>query len=107
MDDSSRGRRVPTTVDGQRIDVWVQEPDGEAGEESEIAFRKPTLDQALDGLMSAVGAIGGRLRESDAQVATVEFGCEFVLESGSFVAVIGKASSTSSFKVTLEWHEPS
>jgi hypothetical protein len=35
------------------------------------------------------------------------FGCEFALESGSFVAVVGKASAASTFSVELEWDKPS
>jgi Trypsin-co-occurring domain 1 len=108
VDDTGRGRRVATTVGGQRIDVWVEEPvseSGESGGEADIAFRRPTLEQALDGLMGAVGAIGSRLSGTGAQVVTVEFGCEFGLELGSFVAIIGKATSSSSFKVSLEWHK--
>lgn len=92
---------VPVDVDGQRVYVWVEEVGG--GEEQEIALRKPSLDQALDGLMGVVRAMGGRLRSTDASKVSVEFACEFAVESGAFVAVIGKASGKSTFKVALEW----
>jgi hypothetical protein len=35
-----------------------------------------------------------------------EFGCEFAVESGTLVAVVGKASGRSAFKVGLEWSAP-
>jgi hypothetical protein len=104
------GRLVPLNVDGQRIYLCAQEsagtyPSGERPEE-EIAWRPPTLEQALDGLVGVARAMGTRLRRTEASKATVEFGCEFVLESGSFVAVIGKTSGKSTFKVALEWTNP-
>jgi len=34
---------------------------------------------------------------------SIEFGCEFTVESGHLIAVIGKASGKSSLKLTLEW----
>jgi len=101
VDETGGGKRISTTVDGHRVDVWVEDSGGEPEGETEVSFRRPTLDQALDGLMSVVGALGSRLGKTDAQVITVEFGCEFAVESGSFVAIIGKATGQSSFKRRL------
>ena len=61
------------------------------------------LDDVLGGMMGVARAVGERLKESDASKVNVEFGCEFAIESGSVVAVIGKASGKSTFKVALEW----
>jgi hypothetical protein len=41
-----------------------------------------------------------------AHKVSVEFGCEFAVESGGFIAVIGKASAKSTFTVGLEWTKP-
>jgi hypothetical protein len=93
-------------VDGQRIDVWVERPADAGTDEGDIAAWQPDFEQALDGLMGVVRAVGRRLRDTDAEVVTVEFGCEFAVESGSFIAVIGKASGQSSVKVQLQWQKP-
>lgn len=94
---------VPLVVGGQPVRLRVGQSPVVAGGESEIAWRQPSLEQALDSLMGVAGAISARLRDADATRVSVEFGCEFAIESGTFVAVIGKASATSAFKVCLEW----
>ncbi|MER5222900.1 CU044_2847 family protein [Streptomyces flaveus] len=100
---------VPVEVEGQTVYLAVQDRgygSGVSGRESDIAARRPSLDEALDGLMGLARAMGTRLQQTDATKVTIEFGCEFVLESGSFVAVVGKASAKSSFLVGLEWDRP-
>ncbi|MFI6251705.1 CU044_2847 family protein [Streptomyces sp. NPDC051016] len=104
-----RSRLIPLDVEGQTVYVAVQALELTAtgpGVESEIASRRPTLEQALDGLMGLARAMGARLQESNASKVTVQFGCEFALESGTFVAVVGKASARSTFAVGLEWERP-
>jgi hypothetical protein len=102
---------VPLRVDGQVVYLAVQElgapgAPGASPDEEDISSRPPTLEQALDGLMGVARTMGARLQQSDASKVVVEFGCEFALESGSLVAVIGKASTRSTFKVALEWNSP-
>jgi hypothetical protein len=102
-------RLVPIEVDGQRIYLSVravQPARGEPGDEREIAYRKPRLEQVLDGLAVFAQEIGGRFQETNASKVTVQFGCEVVLESGTLIAVIGKASATSTITVGLEWAKP-
>lgn len=107
MSDNWREVLIPIDVDGQSVYLAVESTDERRpGEESEISSRRPSLEQALDGLTAIARAMGARLRQSDATRVGVEFGCEFALESGSFVAVVGKASAKSTFKVTLEWSRP-
>jgi len=100
---------VPVDVDGQTVYLTVRTlntlgagPDHEAP----IAARIPRLEDALDALTGLARTLGSRLRRSDASRVVVQFGCEFVLESGSFLAVVGKASATSTFTVELEWVGP-
>jgi hypothetical protein len=95
---------VPLSVDGQLVYLAVERSGSH--EEEDVGWRPPTLERGLDGLMSVARAMGARLQQSDASRAVVEFGCEFAVESGSLVAVIGKASGKSAFKVTLEWTRP-
>jgi hypothetical protein len=98
---------VPVVVSDQKVYLSVQEigapgPD----EEVEIASRRPTLDQVVGGLTGVAKEIAAGLKDAEASKVSVEFGCEFALESGSFVAIIGKASAKSTFKVALEWTKP-
>jgi Trypsin-co-occurring domain 1 len=100
---------VPMIVNDHRVYLSVQEirdPQRGRDEEVEIASRRPTLDQVLGGLTGFAKEMATRLQGTDASKVSVEFGCEFALESGTFVAVIGKATAKSTFKVALEWTKP-
>jgi Trypsin-co-occurring domain 1 len=98
---------VPVAAGGHKVYLSVHAitpGDREAGDEEEIAARaRPTLDQALAGLSGVAKEIAAELEGLKAAKVSVEFGCEFVLESGGFIAVVGKASARSVFKVGLEW----
>lgn len=101
---------IPVAADGQKIYLSVRDlsaRERERGEEEEIASRtRPTLDQALAGLTGIAKEVAAKLEGLKASKFTVEFGCEFVLESGAFIAVVGKATARSAFKVGLEWTKP-
>jgi len=64
------------------------------------------LDSVLDSLTAVARAMGTRLQQTGASKATVEFGCDVSLDTGQLLAVVGKASSKSAWKVTLEWTAP-
>jgi hypothetical protein len=76
------------------------------GQESEIAAHEPRLEQVLDGLAEFGKEVIARLRTTEATKVTVEYGCDIALESGTFFALIGKASARSTLKVGLEWTKP-
>jgi hypothetical protein len=99
---------VPLTLDGHPVYVAARQlgPRARHSGEGEIAGRSPSLDQVVGGLTAFAQDIAARLRDTHASKVTVEFGCEFAVESGTFVAVIGKASAKSAFKVGLEWSAP-
>lgn len=86
----------PNPFGGQRNDEWEQD----------IVARRPSLQAALDDLAAVARELGSRLQDAAVSKVSVEFGCEFAVESGGFVAVIGKASAKSAFKVGLEWTKP-
>ncbi|MGW7047839.1 CU044_2847 family protein [Streptomyces avermitilis] len=99
---------IPVTADGQTVYLSVQRLGATAGgSESEIAARRPTLEEAVDSLVGVARAVGTRLQQTGSAKATVEFACEFAVESGTLVAVLGKATARSTFKVALEWVAPS
>lgn len=101
---SDREALVPIEVDGHRVYLAVQRLDPRPGaDEREVAARRPSIADALDGLTAVARDIAAKLSTMDADTVTIEFGCEFAIESGTFVAVLGKASAKSAFKVGLEW----
>ena len=102
-------RLIPATVGECKLYVFAQDMDATTAgprAEHEIGARLPHVEKALDGLAEFAQHIVQRFERTDAQKVTVEFGCDIVLESGTFLAVIGKASSTSSITVGLEWVRP-
>jgi hypothetical protein len=101
-------RLVPVQAGDRQVYIAVPglAPQGDPGQETEIAARYPSLDQALEGVRAFAQMAIDRLRDVEASKVVVEFGCEFVLETGSFVAVIGKASAKSAMRVGLEWSKP-
>ena len=74
-----------------------------AGVESEIAASLPNVETALRGASAFARRVVEEFRQSGATRVKVEFGCEIAVESGTFLAVIGKASGHSTFTVGLEW----
>lgn len=107
--DERQSELVPLEVNGQI--VYISATRLSAGEirpgaEREIAAHRPTPGQVLDGLTGFAHEVAARLSKLDASRVTVELGCEFAIESGTIVAVIGKASARSAVKVGLEWNKP-
>jgi hypothetical protein len=102
------GRVVALELEGSAIYLVVQEVSAKKtiGDESEIAARRPSLDGVLNGLTALARRMGSQLSDTGASTVSVEFGCEFAVESGTLVAVVGKASAKSAFKVGLEWTRP-
>src|SRR5262245_16523267 len=99
---------LPMHVGGQFVYIAVRDLDAPlvGGQEREIAGRRATLDEALAGVKAFAQQTIDELHHLDATKVAVEFGCEFVVESGSVFAVIGKASAMSAMKVSLEWSKP-
>lgn len=100
---------VPVDVAGQTVYLSVRDMDGGSArdrDEREIADRRPRLESVLHGVANFAKEVVGALQDTGASRVSVEFGCEFALESGAFVAMIGKASSKSTLTVGLEWTKP-
>ncbi|MET8254056.1 CU044_2847 family protein [Micromonospora sp. NPDC005197] len=96
---------VPAQLDDTRVFVAALDLDGSAtdGREVDVAGVETSLTEVVAGIRTFANAVANELRESDVTKATIEFGCEIALQSGSFFAVLGKASNKSAFKVALEW----
>jgi hypothetical protein len=103
---------VPVQAGQTRIVIAAQDfsrPPGMPGraadaDEVEVAGRRPTLNDVVEGITVVAQEISRGLRATDADRVTVEFGCDFGWETGSVVAVFGKATGTSAVKVGLEWN---
>lgn len=74
--------------------------------ETEVAAVAPNLESLLDSLVAFSSRIAKSFATTNATSAAVEFGCEVGIESGRLVALIGKASGKTTFKVRLEWANP-
>ncbi|MDG4819322.1 MULTISPECIES: CU044_2847 family protein [unclassified Micromonospora] len=98
---------VPLRVDGHVVylSTGVLRA-GASSDEAEVAARPASLDEALAGLAAFAGKVADSLRGADVTRLSVEFSCEFAVESGKFVAILGKASAKSGVKVGLEWEKP-
>jgi hypothetical protein len=97
---------VPVSVKGHHVLVTARDVPGgpfQTDAEVEIAARKPQLDRVLDGLVAFANEMVERFESTDASKVSVQFGCDVAVETGTLVAVIGKASVQSTFTVTLEW----
>ncbi|QGN49830.1 hypothetical protein GKC29_25400 [Micromonospora sp. WMMC415] len=95
---------VPLHVDGHVI--YLASADlvpAMSSDETEVAARPVDLDNALAALTAFATKVGDHLKQADVSRLTVEFSCEFGVESGKFVAIVGKASAKSGVKVGLEW----
>ena len=100
---------VPVLLaDGSRLFVRAQPvtPSG-IDDEREIAGRMPSIEQVVDAVGGFTDRIGAALRRAAPSKYTVEFECEFALEAGALVAVLGKGSAKTAFSVTVEWERPS
>lgn len=101
---------VPVEVDGHAIMLSVRPNRLEelrADEwEQDVVARRLSLQAVLGDLAAVAKEMGTRLQDTGASKVSVEFGCEFAVEAGGFVAVIGKVSARSAFKVGLEWTKP-
>jgi len=96
---------VPLRIRGHTVYLSADllHPTAGGDHEVEIAGYRQTADEVLEGVASFAQEMVDKLRDVDVSKVTVQFGCEFGVESGSLVAVIGKASARSAVTIGLEW----
>ena len=101
---------VPVEVDNHTVMLSLRPSRGgepRSGEwEQDIVSRRPSLQAVLGDLAAFARELGSHLQDTKASKVSVEFGCELAVETGGFVAVIGKAGAKSTFTVGLEWTKP-
>jgi hypothetical protein len=79
---------------------------GSPGTEGEIAARIPSFGDVVGKVMDLAGGAVEHLRTTGASKIILEFGCEMAIESGQLVAIVSKVGGKATFKVGLEWSEP-
>lgn len=101
---------VPVQVGACRLLVAALDLSGESADrdmEVEIASHAPVRDRMLNGMLDGLAAFASevvtRFEPTSASKVSVQFDCDIALESGTFVAVVGKASWQRAFTVTVEW----
>ncbi|MHA5053419.1 CU044_2847 family protein [Streptomyces sp. SD15] len=76
---------------------------GTDDDEQEIAGRRPSLEQMGAALSGFTRQVGEALKTAAPTRYTLEFECEFGFEAGGLVALIGRGTGKSAFRVTMEW----
>jgi hypothetical protein len=98
-------RLKPLRNGDDRVYLSVRHLDS-TGDEKEVSAHTPSFDEVVSKVMTlANGAVDG-LRNTGASRVMLEFGCEIGVESGQLIAIIGKATGKSTFKIGLEWSAP-
>ena len=107
MNDETSRVRVELGDTALYVEAYDLEPRSPAGigEERDVAAVKPDMTAVIRAIKAFSSSLSESLRESHATRFAVEFGCEIALETGQLIAVIGKASTKSTLKVTLEWEK--
>jgi hypothetical protein len=102
---------IPVQVDGQTVYIAVRSVDGGQlvlpDDERQISARVPRVEDVLSGIAGFATKVVDAMQTANASKVSVQFGCEFAIESGSLVAVVCKASTKSTMMVSLEWAAPS
>lgn len=95
--------------DGSRLLVRAERTAAAVGgavdDEQEIAGRLPDIDQVTAAVGAFTERIGAALQRSAPTRFTVEFECEIGFDSGGLVAIVGKGSAKSAFRVVMEWEK--
>ena len=95
-----RTELIPVDIDGVRAFVSVVAENGEA----EVGPRAAVdLRSAFQASAGAVRIAREAIAELEWDRATISLGVEFGIESGSLVAIIGKASAKSNISIELEF----
>lgn len=101
---------IPVQVGDCRLLVSAYDLSGESADsdtEIEIASSGSVQDRMLNGMLDGLAAFAtgvvDRFEPTSASKVSVQFDCNVALESGTLVAVVGKASWERTFTVTVEW----
>jgi hypothetical protein len=74
------------------------------GEEN-VAFDVHPFQEVSDAIEGILDAVAGALQKARPSKATVKFGLEVTIESGSLAVLIVKGSSKANLEITMEWEK--
>ncbi|NET35237.1 MAG: hypothetical protein F6K19_24950 [Cyanothece sp. SIO1E1] len=69
----------------------------------DVAFDVRPFKEVTDALEGIVGAIATTIHKAQPKKASVKFGLDVAIDSGSLTATIVKGSSKANLEITLEW----
>ena len=91
---------IPVEVEGSTILI---EAVVLGGEEEIAGAGKPSFAVVWQSVTKVARELATSLNQVKPDRATIEFGCQFAIESGQLTALLVSGSATGSIKVTLEW----
>jgi Trypsin-co-occurring domain 1 len=74
------------------------------GEEN-VAFDVRPFQEVSDAIEGILDAVAGTLQKARPSKATVKFGLEVTIESGSLAVLIVKGSGKANLEITMEWEK--
>jgi len=75
------------------------------GGQEKVGFDLLPFKEVTDAIEGIAKSVMTSLEKVQPRKATVEFGLEIGVESGTFTAIIVKGTGTANIKITLEWGE--
>ncbi|NJR60646.1 MAG: hypothetical protein HC769_18545 [Cyanobacteria bacterium CRU_2_1] len=95
--------RIPLELpNGRTVQVEVS-PTGR----SDVAFDRMAFKEVTNTIEGVIDSIAATIYKTMPTKATVKFGIDVGVESGSLTAVIVKGSSKANLEITLEWDRSS
>jgi Trypsin-co-occurring domain 1 len=91
---------IPVDVDGITILVEIV---GGGGEEEIAGGHLPSFANVGKAVSRIAKEMATAIEVAKPKKATVEFGCDLAMESGSLTTLIVKGSGSASIKIILEW----
>jgi hypothetical protein len=92
---------IPLSIDGTAVLIEIRpetDPEQDVGALPNVSF-----DGVVDSIEAIARRLAGALTTVKPDKATLEFGVDIGLESGSLTALIVKGTGTATIKITLEW----
>ncbi len=95
----SRSEAIPVQLaNGTVIKIEVAQTGGE-----DVAFDVRPFQEVTNAIEGIVNAVSSTLQKVKPSKATVKFGLEVAIDSGSLTVLIVKGSSKANLEISLEW----
>jgi hypothetical protein len=98
-------RKIVKTKLADGTVIYIQATTVGSSSEQDVAHKLPSFTQVTQALESMAGTLTAIWDKTKPTSASVEFGLEFVWDSGEVLAWFVDSSATASMKITLEWNQ--